>query len=65
MVQFTTCRVLLSLGALRGVFSIPHLLTLHWSVLSASLGAIVGKMTKLSTLKESITNMYVGHTRSH
>jgi hypothetical protein len=29
VVQSTTCRVLLSLGALRGLVSIPHLLTLH------------------------------------
>jgi hypothetical protein len=65
VVQSTTCGVLLSLGALRGPVSIPHLLTLHWSILHAPLGAIVGIVTSLSTLKASISNRSAGHTRSH
>jgi hypothetical protein len=65
VVQSTTCGVLLSLGALRGLVSIPHLLTLHWSILHAPLGAVVGILTSLSTLKASMANRNVRRTRSH
>jgi hypothetical protein len=65
VVQSTTRGVLLSLRALRGLVSIPHLLTLHWSILHAPLGTVVTIVTSLSTLKASISNRSVGRTRSH
>jgi hypothetical protein len=51
--------------ALRGLVSIPHLLTLHWGILDAPLGRVVGIVTSLSTLKACITNRSTWRTRSH
>jgi hypothetical protein len=64
VVQSTTCGALLSLIALRGLVSIPHLLTLHWGILDASLGTVVSIVTSLSTLKASISNRSAACTRS-
>jgi hypothetical protein len=65
VVQSTTRGVLLSLGALRGPVSIPHMLTLHWSIPHAPMGTVVGIVTSLSTLKASISNKSARRTRSH
>ena len=65
MVHLATCVALLSLGALWGLVPTPYLLTLHWGILGASLGTVVGKMAGLSTLEAGFMNRSVGHTRSH
>jgi hypothetical protein len=55
----------LSLRALRGLVSIPHLLILHRCIRDAPLRTVVSIVTSLSTLKACITNRSTWRTRSH
>jgi hypothetical protein len=65
VVQSTLSGALLSLSTLRGLVSIPHLLTLHWGIRDAPLRTVVSIVTSLSTLKACITDRSTWRTRSH
>jgi hypothetical protein len=65
VIQSTTGGALLSLSTLRGLVSIPPLLTLHWGIRDAPLRTVVSIVTSLSTLEACITSRSTWFTRSH